>query len=953
MDLTKPKGSRSGLRITVAGILMLALLAHGDDVLYRNDFSLRTSSNPIPATNVWHVATPYPSTPTTLCATPQSFAADGGFTSTNLLFSGDRSFYYWGDKYEGRGSCDGWFSPWQAPRVLSGETINKLRPVLRFDGDNPAATFSYETATRRFGVALHSLHNEFTNGQVKIEVDIRGATKWINDSGVTKHAVVSLFPVYDKYMDILAWEGTRATISSFPGCFGVYAAATDGTTTRPSHWESHSTLTNTTSAVYIGGSSANGWFRFVVTYDLDSEKYGGDVYVIKKATDADSHPTFETVVSTVHGSFADVDFGGKMTDATRGISGIGLYAHGSFNDVDANTITNKTLIDNMRVSWKAPGAESFETVYENDFSTRRYRTLSARRTTAGSYAAATATTNVASVFTGYEVGTISDHRLAPSLSSPTNGVQPVGLDGWRLLPYTDDNTSHQGVLAYGGNKTYDKNGQGGNMLCIGTSGKYCLIAQTLGTSYSSGIVRISADVRVPAGIQSSYKANMQRIAVGLGSPALYSADRPSLAENLAAGCGYLRYRKSAAVTNHIPYHLTAPSGTEPGRSDESASFTDPDINSWYRIDVAADMDAKTYNASITPLGAISVLPDYEPAESPIYSVTGASFATNVSDIGTFYLYGYGFGNATTASYIESRVCFDNLRVWHDGELVYENDFTTRRRTIPEAAVQRAVGYVADQYDRADGMDGWIRRNMVNGTDNYHATATVRDDGGNLCLALGREDEAASEVQVTHALGETVTKGTLLFSADLRPPSVWRLPTAGTNGFAIVSLGDAQMEQTEIGVKDFTAHRQIAFGFSSDLSGGACPYRVVGMTPVVRAKVDGEVSEIALCSGAEVVPGNWYRFAVSANVLKGTYDVRLYDMGAAHPAADAANGTLVATRTNLAFEHALDPDDGVSAFSIHAYGIGGALGNPGIDSENLLVDNIRSEMRSDALSIIIR
>ena len=952
MNPTKLEGTRSDVRIAAAGILMLALLAHGDDVLYRNDFGMRTSRSPIPATNVWHVATPYPSTPTTLCATPQSFAADGGFTSTNLL-SGDRSFYYWGDKSEGRGSCDGWFSPWQAPRVISGETINKSRPVLRFDGDNPAATFSYDTATRRFGVALHSIHNEFTNGQVRIEVDIRGATKWINESGVTKHAVVSLFPVYDKYMDILAWEGTRATISSFPGCFGVYAAAVDGTTTRPSYWESYATLTNTTSAQYIGGSSANGWFRFVVTYDLDSEKYGGDVYLIKKATDADSHPTFETECPTLHGSFADKTFGGRMTDTTRGISGIGLFAFGSFNDVDANTITNKTLIDNMRVAWKAPGAEDFEIVYENDFSTRRYRTLSARQTTAGFYAAATAMTNVASVFAGYEVGSISEHRLAPSLSSPTNGVQPVGLDGWRLLPYTDDNMSHQGVLAYGGNKTYDKGGKGGNMLCVGTSGKYCLIAQTLGTSYSSGVVRISTDVRVPSGIQSSYKANMQRIAVGLGSSELYSSDRSRLAENLAAGCGYLRYRKSAAVTNHIPYHLTAPTGTEPGRSDESASYTDPDINSWYRIDVTVDIDAKTYNASVTPLGTVSVQPDYEPVQAPIYSVTGVPFATNVSDIGTFYLYGYGYGNVTTASYIESRVCFDNLRVWHDGEIVYENDFTTRKRNIPGAAVQRAVGYVADQYDRADGMDGWIRRNMVNGTDNYHATATVRDDSGNLCLALGREDEAAREVQVTHPFGEAVKKGVLLFSADLRPPSIWRLPTAGTNGFAIVSLGDAQMEQTEIGVDDFTAHRQIAFGFTSDLSGGACPYRVVGMTPVVRANVGGEVSEIALCSGADVVPGKWYRFAVSANVSKGTYDIRLYDMGATHPAADAVNGTLVASLKDLAFEHSLGADDGVSAFSIHAYGIGGTLGNPGIDDENLLVDNIRSEMYSGALTIIIR
>ena len=33
--------------------------AAADNVIYRNDFAVRTSAEPIPATNVWHEASPY------------------------------------------------------------------------------------------------------------------------------------------------------------------------------------------------------------------------------------------------------------------------------------------------------------------------------------------------------------------------------------------------------------------------------------------------------------------------------------------------------------------------------------------------------------------------------------------------------------------------------------------------------------------------------------------------------------------------------------------------------------------------------------------------------------------------------------------------------------------------------------------------------------------------------
>ena len=36
------------------------------------------------------------------------------------------------------------------------------------------------------------------------------------------------------------------------------------------------------------------------------------------------------------------------------------------------------MVDNIRVSWKAPGGDAFDVVYENDFKVRRYKTAAAK-----------------------------------------------------------------------------------------------------------------------------------------------------------------------------------------------------------------------------------------------------------------------------------------------------------------------------------------------------------------------------------------------------------------------------------------------------------------------------------------------------------------------------------------------------------------------------------------------
>ena len=974
---------RETVVIQLALASVLPFLAKASTVIYRNDFTVRTSSAPIPATNVWHEATPYRTNNGLVAFRPTT---GDGLAAYEQLSS--RGAYYNSAVYASRPVVDGWFIPFFNYRsaytlfsdvdkcAIGTDGAYKHSPVIVFDKDNPALTFAYGSTARRAGVILHSLHNSFTNGQLRIQVDMRAPERWASG-----YSYMRVFPVYDAYMDILAWKGSwcdrdqnkneNASITNSPvtpGKFGIRSTAGKITTeegaTRsyPQYYDVRNLNSGTTQVGNNYGTAFNYWHRFVVTYDLDNAKFGGTVYRIKQDV---GHPTLETEMVSENIVAAAKDFSNALwqncatnaqgvltTDLDAlwrtkgGISGIGVDAIGSFNTL-GYTVTNKLVVDNFRISWKAPGADDFEVFYENDFHTRRYRTLSAAaRTTEATYAPATVTTNAPRTYVYSVAGDLEKDRLMPLLTSPNDKAQPVGIDGWRVLPYADVNgspNSHAGVLKYGGN-AYDAGGEGGNMLTFGNQGSWGLVGQTLGASYTTGKVRIVADVRLPLGGLNTWHVNTRRASIGLGSTALYSANRDQLAANLAAGIGYLREVKTvddAAVTNDVPYCL----GTS--QTDATPSFTfeeNPDIPekaTWYRYDVTADLAKKTYDATITPIGTASVLPDFTLTNDAIYSVSSVPFAANVSDVGSFYLRFFGYGNANSASYINRRVCFDNIRVYHiepaaeeGGEetatLVYENTFDTCTRSTGENYV-RAAGYVAEQYDRDDGPDHWIRRNG-SGVAAFQATATVRDDNGNQYLALGREDDGGTRVQVSHTFGQYLTHA-FRFRVDMRPPDAW----GSRNGFATVGLGSAQMEQTEIAVGDFDAGRHVAFGFSNTVANASCPY----YNPTTGAFALGVDGGMVLGSGQPIDPSHWYRFSVAVNPEAGTYAVRVHDMGAAHPGCDAPAGALVARQDGIPFLNALG-GDGIGAFYIHAYGVRGTHGVSGVDEGNVMVDNIVAE-----------
>ena len=984
---------KSALLLAVATAISAVFLAEATlppNVVYRNDFNTRESESPIPAPDVWHTATPYRTTTGMLCCRPTTGTDDGGVTTYEQLSTS--ASYYLKNVYSSRPSVDGWFMPffnYKNAYTLYTDKDNpacnvptdgayKLTPYQLFDSGNPCFTWVYGSATRRAGVVLHSLHNSFTNGQLRIQADMRAPECWASG-----YSYVRVFPVFDKYMDILAWNGSwcdrdRDTLANAsitnspatPGKFGFRSSAgklsgAGGKRTFPQCYDvrnANGSSTQMGNNDGAGGKTTNYWFRFIFTYNLDTAHFSGSVYKLSsKNLDAGlGHPTFDTPTpSSASSTRSNLLWQNCATNAPGvlatdmatfwrekgGISGIGIDGIGGFSTL-GGTITNKVLVDNIRVSWKAPEAADFDVCYENDFATRRYRTLSyPRRATIATYAPATVTTNAASSCEYPISADLERSRMVPTYQSPNSSAQPVGYDGWRVLPYEDLNGTaagcHPGVIAYGGN-AYDVGGVGGEMLTFGNQGSWGLIGQTLNATYTSGKVRLVADVRLPLGGLNTWYENTRRAAIGLGSTALYTADRDQLAANLAAGVGYLRKVETiegVKVTNDVPYRLGASiSAEKPGFVFEDDPVI-PEKATWYRYDITADIGAKTYDATITPIGTASVTPSFTLTNDAIYTVTGVPFAANVTDIGSFYIRFFGYGNADAASYINRRVCVDNICVYHiepaeeaGGEetstLVYSNTFDKRTRSTG-LDYARAAGYVADQYDRDDGPDRWIRRNIT-GAAGYNMTATVRDDGGNQYLAFGPSEADGTRVQISNTFGQYL-KRAFRFRVDVRPPEAW----GRKNGFVMFGLGSSHMEQMEIGVSAFDTARQAAFGISNTVAETIGAYYNKTMAAFA---VGGEGSALVGTS-SQIDPTHWYRFSATVRPELGTYSVRVFDMGATHPDCDAAGGgTFVAEQKDIPFLNEMG-EEGVGSFYIHSYGARGTLDNTGMDAGNVLVDNI--------------
>ena len=997
--------------IGTVGLLVgaTAIAALPSNVIYRNDFTTRESAAAIPRLGETYEATPYPTKSGWLhpyltegnvkAAAAECLALNGYYGYTSFAAS------YWINSGDSRPVYDGWFQP-NFSTGTSGSANNLFRHTaclymdLSADGTpNPCFRFGYNPGSnaRRTGIALKSLHNVFTNGQLKIQVDIKVPGKWS-----ANNAQFWVFPVHDKFMSIEAWGGVPTTITN-GATLGMFGCRSGGDLTKPylQYWNAKG---NTQFGNNYSGSTRMLWSRYTVTYDLDTGKMTGtcqgldswmgvDVYTNVIEYSAVAHPTFDTVPNSLK-SYTNVGQGyfflgcASAADlpliwAERGgISGLGVFvglvgnaAYEGTNlegSINAAAI-NKPLLDNIRVSWKAPGADEFVVAYEDDFSNRTYRVLSAPNVgTVGTYASGTEETGpVYDAFTGYiagndksayEAGYNDLDFLGTAVRPYDTAVQPVGVDGWRrLMPYTSGMNGRPWIR-----NGYDS-GAGENLMEIGASGTFACIAQTLGTNIVSGKIRIVADAYLPNrkndwGVLSSKRS---RVAIALGTPALYSSVTADITSNTLASAGICREIVDGTVTDEETGVQTAVKLTNDVVFVRDAETAVRDValseevkierTKWYRLELVADVDARTYDMSITPLGSLSVGPSFVPTNDILYAESDIPFyGSNTNGIGTFYLWGYGYGG-TPGSSKDWRTCFDNIQVWNivtNGEttvtnLVYSNTFSKRVRML--ANTTRASGRLAYQYDRDDGQDHWTRQNG-SGLGRFEADATVRDDNGNQFLSLGRESGDGHTGRYTTSLGQSVTHGYVTICADVRPPEYW-FGRAG--GGVTVSLGNKLMEQSQ--VKDFAAGYLLRFGFRDSTStGNGGRYRDV--RPYVSCSGDG--AAVGTGTGTYAYLGDavngtsrkWYRFVIKANLAGGTFDAEVYDMDTAHPVPGSARGAQIGRATGLSLMNPLE--DGLSSLDVAFYAVTSTFGETGVDPLHALIDNIEVKI-PPGFSIILR
>lgn len=987
----------------VACVLALGTLAASaelpEGVIYRNDFTTRESSGAIPRLGETYTAQPY-STSNKKLYPYRDTALITKYASLGLELNGVYSYLnfapmYCADVGDSRPSYDGWFEPYFAVgKATSSDNLFLHSGTVYYEPDaegksNPCFRYYYSpgSSATRTGLSLKSLHNVFTNGQLKLQFDLKFAM--LNKS--SKQFWV--FPVYDKYMDIEAWGGTIQVANASPGLVG-FRSGTDRTKPYPQYYDSQKKLDGTTQLgnTYSGGNRTL-WGRYEVTYDLDSGKFSGgwkalygyvsaDVWSNATACAQHPHPTFETEIPespVKSSSFSKKSWLGAPTDLPAlwaekgGVSGLGIFfgnvtgkaSEGCGMDPGGigTSVIDRPEVDNILVSWKAPGSADFAMVYKDDFSTRTYCVLSAPQVaTSGAYAATTEETGkTIDTFTGYVAGKTKQkedgydlYALVPTAVKPYGtAVQPLGVDGWRRINPTDDVPRGRPWT-----QADHDSGEGGTVMSIGANSQCGCFAQLIGDEITSGKVKISVDAHLPS-FASDFTwldNKLDRVAVALGPKALHSSVTAEIVPNTAAGAGVWLDETTEGDKAVYTYKAFVNGGDGTLIDDPSVEFTK---NSWYRLEVTADLDAKTYDVTVTPLGTLSVGPDFVPTNDVVKTVTGVPFANgDISSIGAFYLWGFGYGG-TLSSSKAYRTCFDNIRVWKvtppaepEGmelaELVYSNDFSTRKMVL--GSVTRAAGRLAYQYDRDDGPDHWIRKNG-SGEASFEAGATVRDDAGNQFLSLGRESGDGHTTFYTTSLGSAVSNGVVQITTDFRPPQNW----FGAKGGSVeLKFGNKLFEQSA--VKNTAAGRILVFGFrDSTSSGNGGVYKDI--RPYVLASADGEpvgtaagtysyLSDKSLTGG-----GKWYRFVVRANLDRGTYKARVYDMGTAHPTPDTPRGALVGNVTDLPFLN--EVGDGLSTMGVSCYAVSSTPGETGDDPLHALVDNIEVKTVSSSMVIFVK
>ena len=932
--------------VTAAALAAFAANA-APRVPYANDFSTRTSG-----------------------ATPSDRWMESQYIPGALA----RSVSSAGDAYN---SATAYQDGWTMKAGLARSTVTF---AVTDDGGNQAVLVNSSSPSVITGgtVAMQPFYNEFTDGILKISADIRTPASTAFNTGSDAYAAI--IPLYKSALDV---TGSTLSTSTRIGMGNVY---NDGARyVRASALVMN--IAGTGSAINGASESQNdltagNWYRYEAVIDI-----AAGTFTATFGNLGASHPTPDTVPSSVTDFRRFVDgawtttlpLRNAPTSETGGFAGVALYVLG-FKEAAA---ADAPMFDNIAVSWKAPGADDFAPVYSNDFTTRRYRQVEPAGATSGTYVLAPTTNSVqSSSYGASSVGTVyaapdsSLRLLVPARSGSAGTPQPAGLDGWRRFEGVPG-CALVNPTSYGWNNGTVLRVTAPSTNC-GKTQSHAHLATPLGTALTSGKVRLYFDLMTPAKWQFPSDMNTAWAGVYLGSAhdaTLITGSNDAkviMTNKYACGGGYY-INGSNGGTMTASKWLASGSSTPLSSISTGINNATPSNARWYRFRVTADLDAKTYDIeswfcgtqSGTIVGTLgrdmddtSFMTDdmlrLASSNKAFHVTAPAAIDSIVLSVNHASAYGDNSTRSGDTFKVGNYPLFDNIRVCRvnedgsDGFEIYRNDFDySYRASVQDAAV------LAGDTDRY-GADRWIRRHRVAGSMNV-----IDAGGGDGVVAMtgvGRASDDRQMFAVQPFGASSKNCASVDFAADIRPPACFSPQTSSdtiSSGFAYVEVGGDNYYQgvyRPASDNNWRSEPRIGFGFTAVSGKDACSQ----FTNVVISVQTRNASQTSTRnSTAAIDKSHWYRFRVKAAPTSagGTFTVKVYDQGATKPAANAADGMLVETFSDLVLP--AFGGQGMTTFGLAASNFSGTRGG-GIDDPNVaLVDNLSADFNPAAFVVIVR
>ncbi len=498
------------------------------------------------------------------------------------------------------------------------------------------------------------------------------------------------------------------------------------------------------------------------------------------------------------------------------------------------------------------------------------------------------------------------------------------------------------------------------------SGKTGMVAAPLGTTVSSGKVRLYCDILMGALTNST--SNTRDISAaaflagdGAFTNASFSSTRLRVADVTTAlrnkgvcgaGTCYSDRAKDAYQTNTRLYRFNG--STYGTLKDTAGDNKFINCGRWGRYIVMLDLDAGKYDVAIYNLGHIGQPMDFDHTTKTLELATNnlslAESAIRNVDSVVLFSEGQDNYNGKTTSFNSKALgrfpLFDNVRVClvnddgTDGTELYACNFEYGYRML----VQDAAPLVGNT-DR-EGADRWIRRG-----NSYGTISAIDAGGGDNVVVLdslgwiGNVTRAGYAVQPFGAV--TKNCSSVDFAADIRPPECF---ARSSDCFAYVEVGGDAYAQGVYHPASGTSWRsepRIGFGFSV----GAGANEVKQYTNVVITVQARDAETTTTTSDYVIDTSHWYRFRVKAKPKAGKFTVKVHDQGTAKPLASDTDGTLVATFEDLALP--TFDGEGMTTFGLAGAGFHSFLGGGLDDPYVALVDNLSATPFRGGMVLIVR